>query len=92
MEQQTESRPAVAVWVRVFACLLAVGSVWIVVIEVQTIWQSGLVNDLKGLAAAVLLGPVFAFVAIAGRTPRWGLLRSDLSKRVTWKSVLSRKD
>lgn len=92
MEQQPESRSPVALWVRVFACLLAIGGAWVLVTDVQKMWHSGLTGDLTGFVASVLLTPVFAFIALTGYTPRWGFLGADLSKAVSWKSFWRRGD
>ena len=81
MEQQPESSRSVAVWVRALSGVLAILFASGVYFTIQ-------LNEFKYLLYAVILVPIFAFVAITGRTPRAHLLGADLSERIS----LRRKD
>ena len=91
MQQQPESSRTVAVWVRMCSIFFVAALLWMLVIDIQIIWQSGFERGYKGLVAAITLGPVFSYIAVTGRTPGWGVHGADISQRATWKSLFGRK-
>ncbi len=88
MEHQPESRQSISTWMRVIAAILAVLILFLVIGRLYLIWRTGSFGAIYELTWALVLCPIFGFVAITGRAPRWSPW-GDLSKPVTLNSLTS---
>src|SRR5262249_9668013 len=101
MEQQSDSRPRIAVWVRALAWVVVGLVALMVALQIaslaQRVWHSGFAafscGDFKVVLACLVLVVPFAYAAIIGRAPHWrirgGGRLSDPA--FPWKSPWRRK-